>query len=102
MEIVVYVVFAANFFYNYWQNKTIRVLQVAEEEKQGGGSAPDEDGLDVTGGEGVSGRTAMPLRTKLMVWGLVLSTTCLFIRGVYRTIEVSLRSRRHYETGKHC
>ena len=94
MEIVVYVAFAANFVYNYWQNKAIRVLQVTEEEKQGSGSVPDEDDLDVTRGEGMGARTAMPLRTKLMVWGLVLSTTCLFIRAVYRTIEVRLRSRR--------
>jgi hypothetical protein len=88
VEIVIYVAFAANFFYNYSKNKAIRVL-AAVEERRSGGSTPEKEGrADAEGPVPGGTRTALPLGTRLVIAGLVLSTTCLFIRAIYRTIEV--------------
>lgn len=85
MEIVIYVAFAANFFYNYSHDKAIRL-----EEERGGDTTLKEEDREMTAGVTLSARVPMPLGTKLMIVGLMLSTTCLFIRSVYRTIEVRI------------
>ena len=103
MEIVIYVAFAANFFYNYSNSKAIRVLPIAEEGRSGGstpekgrGTNADTEGLAPGGA-----RASLHLRTKLMIVGLVLSTTCLFIRAIYRTIEVRTLAKCHCWTSNY-
>jgi len=69
VAITVYVLFAGEFFLRYFNDNPVRGKLAGNEAK--GPSA------------------LMDKHMKIMIYGLIFNTTCLFIRAVYRTIELA-------------
>jgi len=67
--ITIYVILAAEFFLRFIHDKPLR------------GSPSSRKQEDVT--------VLLDKRMRIMIYGLIFNTTCLFIRAVYRTIELS-------------
>lgn len=83
--------YALNFFYNYSKDKAVREATTNEIDRGSNGAKPEETEEAVEEGRAaVEGKKPFAVKLKLMTAGLGLSTTTLFIRAIYRTIEVSL------------
>jgi hypothetical protein len=80
--ICLYTLCAAEFLARYHFNKPVRRSRTAVTEKDG-----EKDGQEIPVTE-TTRRRKMDARVKLMLLGLVLSTLFIFIRSIYRTIEL--------------
>jgi hypothetical protein len=79
VAITIYVALASEFLWRCYTNKPVRVI-----------STPDDatvDSKEVP--TAVTGPGAITRRLKLMIFGLVFSTLVIFIRSIYRTIELA-------------
>jgi len=72
VAITIYVALATEFFVRFYIRRPVRQLNIAAE----GADAGDE-------------KPSLDRNVQLMIFGLSFSTICIFIRSVYRTIELS-------------
>jgi len=69
VAITIYVLFAGEFFLRYFNDKPVRGKWTSTEAKRHS--------------------ALMDKHMRIMIYGLIFNTTCLFIRAVYRTIELA-------------
>ncbi|KAG8903866.1 hypothetical protein FRB99_002635 [Tulasnella sp. 403] len=89
VAITIYVVIQLEFVIRVVKNKPVRRVQRDEIET----ATPEEKGKAVTGAEGgedieLPARPGISRKTWLMLLGLVLSTVLIYVRSIYRTIEL--------------
>jgi hypothetical protein len=70
VSLIIYVICAVEFFLRYVKDRPIREITTNQTSKE-------------------QPRRQMEARTKIVISGLAFATVCLFIRAVYRTIELS-------------
>ncbi|KIM85171.1 hypothetical protein PILCRDRAFT_817160 [Piloderma croceum F 1598] len=70
VSITVYVICAIEFFVRFWKNKPVRGDDTSHKTEEGW-------------------TARMDIQMKIMIIGVTFNTTCLFIRAVYRTIELA-------------
>lgn len=86
VAIVLYSILAGDFFYHVLANKPVRAVRNRKDEEKNGSTVLSSD-HDSQGYPNTA--TVITGRMKLMILGLGLSTLFLFIRSIYRTIELS-------------
>ncbi|KAF8317965.1 RTA1-like protein [Clavulina sp. PMI_390] len=89
VEIFVYTALAADFFRNYAARRAVKDHSAKDKSAHNTADEKGQDELVENGDVTTVNGGEMDTKTRWMSYGLVFSTVCLFIRAIYRTIELS-------------
>lgn len=89
VAITIYATLAFEFLWRYFTDRPVRKVAPTAQVPEDGTMVSTGNNGHIEKADGAIHRRGLSRRLKLMIFGLVFSTLVIFIRAVYRTIELS-------------